>query len=122
MISPCKFYVMKIGKYSPPTLGDLNYNYWQLYLYHWKKLQMHVYMTESGNPLTYKNCIHCCSRKSTICVICNYCYSCHFMIERIENSSKHVPLKTINAKRASDTKKLRGTRFKANFIIYSMRA
>ncbi len=108
-------------KHPPSTLGDRNYNYRHLYLYLRKKLQMHEYLVKSGNSLTYKNCVYCCSRKSTICVKCNFCYSCHSMIERIESSSKQTPVQIINAKRDKNEKKLRGSKFEANFVVYSIK-
>jgi hypothetical protein len=107
--------------HPPSTLGDRNYNYWHLHQYLWKKLLMHEYLAKSGNSLTYKNCVYCFSRKSTICVKCNFCYSCHYVIERLESYSKQTPVRIINAKRDKNEKKFRGSKFEANFVVYSIK-
>jgi hypothetical protein len=82
---------------------------------------MHEYLTEYGNSLTYKNCVYCLSRKSTICIRCNFCYSCHYVIERIESSSRQIPIRTVDAKSGTNVKKLSKSKFEANFVVYSMK-
>jgi hypothetical protein len=81
---------------------------------------MHEYLAEYGNSLTYKNCVYCLCRKSTICIRCNYCYSCHFIIERFESSSKQIPIRAGDAKSSKNEKKHRIGRFEANFIVYNI--
>gem|GEM_PF-4217348 len=43
------------------------------------------------------------------------------MIERIESSSRQIPVRTINAKRGRNEKKFRRNRFETNFVVYSIR-
>ena len=45
---------------------------------------MHEYVTLYGHDSRYKECIDCNKRTPHICFRCNYCYSCHFKIERTE--------------------------------------
>ena len=47
-------------------------------------------MHEYAAPLTlvYHECIDCKKRTPHICIECNYCYSCHPNIERIEKEEE----------------------------------
>ena len=45
---------------------------------------MHEYLTLYANQSRYGECIDCTKRTPHICLKCNYCYTCHFKIERIE--------------------------------------
>ena len=48
---------------------------------------MHEYITSYIKP-SYSECIDCNKRTTCICLKCNYCYSCHFKIEKIEKERK----------------------------------
>jgi hypothetical protein len=45
---------------------------------------MHEYVTIYDRDSQYKECVDCNKRTPHICFRCNYCYSSHFKIERIE--------------------------------------
>jgi hypothetical protein len=84
---------------------------------------MHEYLAESGKSTIYKDCAECRKRKSTICVMCNYCYSCHYKVERMEGSSKKVPpVRVTHIKnRTTPNQKLRPNKYEANFVIYRLK-
>ena len=48
---------------------------------------MHEYITSYIKP-SYSECIDCNKRTTCICLKCNYCYSCHFKIEKLEKERK----------------------------------
>jgi hypothetical protein len=50
---------------------------------------MHEYITLYTNP-SYGQCNECMKRTPHICLKCNYCYSCHPKIERIEKEMEKV--------------------------------
>ena len=50
---------------------------------------MHEYITLYSNP-SYGQCNECMKRTPHICLKCNYCYSCHPKIERIEKEIEKV--------------------------------
>ena len=52
---------------------------------------MHEYLTSYGDNSRYGECIDCDKRTPHICLKCNYCYSCHFKIERIEKEHWQKP-------------------------------
>ena len=57
---------------------------------------MHEYITSYIKP-SYSECIDCNKRTTCICLKCNYCYSCHFKIEKIEKERmKKVPVNNMN--------------------------
>ena len=51
---------------------------------------MHEYITSYIKP-SYSECIDCNKRTTYICLKCNYCYSCHFKIEKIEKERNAIP-------------------------------
>ena len=53
---------------------------------------MHEYLALYGDNSRYGDCVDCNKRTPHICLECNYCYSCHFKVERME---KEYPLKQI---------------------------
>ena len=59
---------------------------------------MHDYLTSYGINSKYKECIDCNKRTPHICFRCNYCYSCHFKIERTEKEYWLKRIKIIPAK------------------------
>ena len=56
---------------------------------------MHEYITSYIKP-SYSACIDCNKRTTYICLKCNYCYSCHFKIEKIEKERKKKKKKVSN--------------------------
>ena len=58
---------------------------------------MHEYLADHGLFPPYRDCIECNKRSQYVCTTCNYCYSCHYKIERKEkdNEMKRLPL-TLN--------------------------
>jgi hypothetical protein len=48
---------------------------------------MHEYFTEYP-PLSYRVCADCEKRTPHICLKCNYCFSCHYKVERLEKNKK----------------------------------
>jgi hypothetical protein len=83
---------------------------------------MHEYMAEPGKSNIYKDCVECRKRKSTICVTCNYCYSCHYKIERMEGSKKLPPMRVTHFKnRTTSNQELRSNKYEANFVIYRLK-
>ncbi|MGC2427627.1 MAG: hypothetical protein WA421_11370, partial [Nitrososphaeraceae archaeon] len=50
---------------------------------------MHEYITLYTDP-EYGQCCECMKRTPHICIRCNYCYSCHPKIERIEKEKEKV--------------------------------
>ncbi len=67
--------------------------YWFLYTLSMKEEirdrseQMHEYFTEYP-PNLYRKCADCNKRTPHICLKCNFCFSCHYKVERIEKSEK----------------------------------
>jgi hypothetical protein len=53
---------------------------------------MHEFLTENNNSSSYRECIACNKRTPHICLKCNYCYSCHPLIERIEKAEREKQL------------------------------
>jgi hypothetical protein len=45
-----------------------------------KCLQQHEYLRETPRPI-YKECASCKARTQFTCVMCSYCYSCHWKME-----------------------------------------
>ena len=43
------------------------------------------------------------------------------MIERLESSLKKIPIRTLITEKDKMERKHRGNRFKANFVVYSIR-
>jgi hypothetical protein len=82
---------------------------------------MHEYLTESGKSTIYMDCVECRERKSTICIRCNYCYSCHYKIERIETSKKPPSTRVTHPKRNSMNQRLQSNRYEVNFVTYRIK-
>ena len=49
---------------------------------------MHEFLAEYNNSGSYHECKACNKRTPHICLKCNYCYSCHPMIERMEKEER----------------------------------
>jgi hypothetical protein len=49
---------------------------------------MHEFLAMYDNGGSYSECIECNKRTPHICLKCNYCYSCHPKIERIEKEEQ----------------------------------
>ena len=76
---------------------------------------MHEYLTLCGDNSQYGECIDCNKRTPHICLKCNYCYSCHFKVERME---KEYPLKQIIIP-ANERRRL-GNRLPTIFTTYTI--
>lgn len=49
---------------------------------------MHEYLAVYTNNQSYGHCTDCSKRTPHVCTKCNYCYSCHPKIERIEKEAQ----------------------------------
>jgi hypothetical protein len=80
---------------------------------------MHEYFTEYP-PLSYRVCTDCAKRTPHICLKCNYCFSCHYKVERLEKSEKVSSLTA-----ASKQEKPRPPRdismYQVKFVTYKLK-
>jgi len=86
-------------------------------------LKMHEYLADYRLSPPYRGCIECNKRSQYVCTTCNYCYSCHYKIERTEkeNEMKRRPLTLDRVNHIKSPKKeQRQPKYEINFVTYKI--
>ena len=86
-------------------------------------LKMHEYLADYRLFPPYQSCVECNKRSQYVCTKCNYCYSCHYKIERKEkeNEMKRQPLTLIRVNHLRSPKTVqRQPNNEVNFVTYKI--
>jgi hypothetical protein len=86
-------------------------------------LKMHEYLADYRLSPPYLSCVECNKRSQYVCTKCNYCYSCHYKIERKEkeNEMKRRPLTLDKLHHLKSMKKLQDQpKYQVNFVTYKI--
>lgn len=81
---------------------------------------MHEYFTEYP-PLSYRVCADCDKRTPHICLKCNYCFSCHYKVERLEKNEKVGPLTVPHNQEKPHTPHADIPKHEVKFVTYKLK-
>lgn len=82
---------------------------------------MHEYLTLYNKNRSYGECIECNKRTPHICLKCNYCYSCHPKMERIEKEEQAKKLiKYLYSQNNNNQKGARQQQYPKTFVTYAI--
>jgi hypothetical protein len=82
---------------------------------------MHEYLTLYNKNRSYGECIECNKRTPHICLKCNYCYSCHPKMERIEKEEQAKKLiKYLYSQNNNNQKGTRQQQYPIKFVTYAI--